>query len=36
MNVRKLSVLLVEDSQLLADRLRESILTVAGAHLLGR
>lgn len=35
MNVRKLSVLLVEDSQLLADRLRESILTVSGAQLLG-
>jgi two-component system, OmpR family, response regulator len=35
MNVRNLSVLLVEDSQLLADRLREAILTVPGTHLLG-
>jgi DNA-binding NarL/FixJ family response regulator len=33
--VRSLSVLLVEDSRLLADRLRESILIVPGAELAG-
>src|SRR5579863_898759 len=33
MNMRNLSVLLVEDSQLLADRLREAILTEQGLEL---
>jgi two-component system, OmpR family, response regulator len=33
--VRNLSVLLVEDSQLLADRLREAILAVPGIQLAG-
>jgi two-component system OmpR family response regulator len=32
---QNLSVLLVEDSQLLADRLREAILTVQGTQLVG-
>ena len=35
MKVRNLSVLLVEDSQLLADRLREAILAVRGMQLVG-
>src|ERR1700733_10761502 len=35
MSVRNLSVLLVEDSQLLADRLREAILLVPGIQLVG-
>src|SRR5579862_9262495 len=34
-NARDLSVLLVEDSRLLADRLREAILNVPGTHLAG-
>ena len=34
-NVRNLSVLLVEDSRLLTDRLREAILSVPGAQLAG-
>ncbi len=32
---RKLSVLLVEDSRLLTERLRETIVVAAGAHLVG-
>jgi two-component system OmpR family response regulator len=34
-NRRNLSVLLVEDSRLLTDRLREAILSVPGTHLAG-